>query len=204
MRICRYILSISHSLSPCDQHFWSVHAAPVSSRPWSLEKMSWAAAEMSTWNVASTTWRCPMNKEETRANHWHIFDVWAHLRINEFQWVHKFISGWNWVETFDKAMVQKCTNHIPRLCEPYCTKWSSSSNDLVSKSILAKIIWPRKLHEIWIQAVFPFDSRVGSGTSDTKHIARKSNQIVMWTHQLERSGKFAYLRSKPCLKCQQE
>lgn len=173
------------------------------SRPWSLEKMSWAAAEMSTWNVASTTWRCPMNKEEMPCQPLaHLRRMaWAHLRINEFQWVHKFISGWN-LDKFDKAMVQKCTNHISRLCEPYGTKWSRSSNDLVSKSILAKIIWPRKLHEIWIQTVFPFDSRVGSGTSDTKHVARKSNQIVMCL--LERSGKFAYLRSKPCLKCQQE
>ena len=108
--------------------------------------------------------------------------------------------SWNFWQSHGTKMYKS----YPRLCEPYCTKWSSSSNDLVSKSILAKIIWPRKLHEIWIQAVFPFDSRVGSGTSDTKHIARKSNQIVMWTHQLERSGKFAYLRSKPCLKCQQE
>ena len=174
-----------------------MHAAPVSSRPWSLEKMSWAAAEMSTWNVASTTWRCPMNKEEMPCQplaHLRRMGTPQNKRVSMSSQVHFGLKlSWNFWQS-----------HGTKMYKSYCTKWSSSSNDLVSKSILAKIIWPRKLHEIWIQAVFPFDSRVGSGTSDTKHVARKSNQIVMWTHQLERSGKFAYLRSKPCLKCQQE
>ena len=73
-------------------------------------------------------------------------------------------------------------NHVSRLCEPYGTKLSSSSDDLVFESICAKFIWPRKRDldpsclSVWLQGGF---------TSNTRHVARQSSQIVVWIHQPE-------------------